>query len=56
MSVASPAKLRSFLKNPDIDLVCINDVKLSESRYESLRDAVLEAFDSVFPEKSKYEI
>lgn len=56
VSVASPAKLRSFLKNPDTDLVCINDVKLSESRYESLRDAVLEAFDSVFPEKSKYEI
>jgi hypothetical protein len=56
VSVASPESLRSFLQNPTRNLVCINDVHLSEKRYEALRDAILDAFESVFPEKSRYEL
>ena len=56
VSVASPESLRTFLHNPSRNMVCINDVHLSESRYEQLRDAILEAFDSRFPAKSKYEL
>ena len=56
VSVASPESLRSFLQNPTRNLVCINDVHLSEKRYEALRDAILDAFESVFPEKSRFEL
>ena len=55
VSVASPESLEAFLRKPDRNLVCINDVHLSESRYEALHDAILNAFESVFPIKSKYE-
>jgi hypothetical protein len=55
VAIASADKLREFLLNPTRNLVCINDVRLSESRYESLRTAVHEAFEAAFPKKSKYE-
>lgn len=55
VSLASPESLEAFLRKPDRNLVCINDVHLSESRYEALHDAILNAFESVFPIKSKYE-
>lgn len=55
VSVASPESLEAFLRKPDRNLVCINDVHLSENRYEALHDAILNAFESVFPIKSKYE-
>ena len=56
VAVASPESLRDFLHNPTRNMVCINDVHLSESRYEQLRGAILAAFDSTFPEKSRFEI
>ncbi len=56
VSVASPQELKSFLQNPDRNLVCINDVHLSDKRYEALRNAILDAFESAFPVKSKYEL
>ena len=56
VAVASPDTLRDFLHNPTRNLVCINDVRLSESRYESLRGAILDAFESTFPAKSRFEL
>ena len=56
VSVASPESLRKFLQNPNRNLVCINDVHLSEKRYEALRGAILDAFESVFPDKSRFEL
>ena len=56
VSVASPSNLRDFLHRPTRKLVCINDVHLSDKRYEELRDAILDAFESSFPVKSKYEL
>lgn len=56
VSVASPSSLRDFLHRPTRKLVCINDVHLSDKRYEELRDAILDAFESSFPVKSKYEL
>ena len=55
VAVASAEKLRGFLLNPTSNLVCINDVHLSESRYESLRTAIHESFEAAFPNKSVYE-
>ena len=56
VSVASPQELKDFLLKPTRNLVCINDVHLSESRYEALRGAILDAFEAAFPEKSRFEL
>ncbi len=56
VAIASPDSLREFLHNPDRNLVCINDVRLSEARYEKLRGTILDAFESTFPNKSRFEL
>lgn len=55
VAIASPEKITSYLLNPDRRLVCINDVRLSEERYDRMRTLLLEAFDKAFPAKSKFE-
>lgn len=55
VAVASPEKIDAFLRKPTRNLVCINDVHLSERRYEMLHDAILTAFGSKFPDKSRFE-
>ena len=55
VAVASPDTLREFLHNPTRNLVCINDVKLSESRYQTMHDSIINAFESRFPNKSRFE-
>ena len=56
VAVASPDSLRDFLHSPTRNLVCSNDVRLSEERYEQLRGAILDAFQSTFPSKSRFEL
>ena len=56
LGITSTEKLRKFLLNPTKTFTCLNDVQLSEERYEELRKVVLEAFETLFPNKSKYEM
>lgn len=56
VGVVSARKLRDFIVNPTHKLTCVNDVKLSEERYEELRAALIAAFEERFPKKSKFEI
>ena len=56
VGVVSASKLRKFIERPTHKLTCINDVQLSEERYEELRKALLESFEAALPSKSKYEI
>lgn len=56
VGVASASKLRKFIECPTRKLTCVNDVQLSEERYEELRTALLNAFETRLPEKSKFEI
>lgn len=56
VAVASPDKLRAFLRNPSRSLVCINDVRLSEKCYEELRGVILDAFEEALPVKSRFEL
>lgn len=56
LGIASTEKLQRYLKNPRHKLVCINDVEMGEERYHTMRRAILESFDSIFPDKSFYEI
>ena len=55
VGVTSVSRLRNAIVKPSKSLICINDVQLSESRYQELRSALLNAFEEHFPQKSKYE-
>ena len=55
VAVASPEKLKSFILSPTRNLMCVNDVRLSEERYLKLRTAMIEAFEQKFPQKSRFE-
>ncbi len=55
VAIVSPEKLASYIINPQRNLLCINDVKLSDSSYEELRKVVHDAFTKVFPNKSRFE-
>lgn len=56
VAVASADSLREFLLNPTRNLVCINDVHLSEEKYKKLHGAIIESFEVAFPEKSRFEL
>ena len=49
------AQLKRFFEAPTSKLVCINDVKLSDSRFCELKKVILEGFEGLFPQRSKYE-
>ena len=55
VALTSPQKLYDYIMNPSRNLMCVNDVNLSESKYEALRDAMLKAFEQKFPSKSRFE-
>ena len=55
VGITSISKIKSAILNPSANLLCINDVHLSEKRYEEMRKAVLDAFEEKFPQKSKFE-
>ena len=55
LGITSVEKLRKFIINPDRMFTCINDVQLSEERYEELRRVLTESFETRFPNKSKFE-
>lgn len=56
VGVASANKLQKFVTKPTHKMACINDVQLSEERYEELRKVLLDSFEELLPEKSKFEI
>ena len=55
VALTSPEKLYSYIMNPDRNLLCVNDVRLSEERYVKLREAMLSAMECRFPVKSRFE-
>ena len=55
LATSTGAQVRDWLKNPTHKLVCINDVRLSEDRYESYRSDILEGFDAILSEASAFE-
>lgn len=56
LGVASEDKIRKYIQNPKHSLVCINDVQMSEESYNEIRRTLLNTFEQVLPEKSKFEI
>lgn len=51
----SSEKLFKAITQPSSQLLCINDVQISEKKYIRMKDVMLDGFSRIFPEKSKYE-
>ena len=56
LAAASSSKIAAFLAAPTTDFVCINDVQMSEDRFVKTRETLLEAFEKLLPEKSRFEL
>ena len=56
VALASESTLRNAVLNPQRNILCVNDVRLSDKKYEVLRKALIEAFEQKFPVKSRFEL
>lgn len=54
--VWSAEKIAGYIANPESKFACINDVEMTDSKYESMRAAIIAAFESRFPDKSRFEL
>lgn len=55
VGIVSPEKLANSIINPDRGLMCVNDVKVSEERFEKIRAIMHDSFSRVFPQSSRFE-
>lgn len=55
VAVAGEAKIRDFISRPTRKLMCINDVKLSDERYNAMREMIHVEMNKRFTQTSKYE-
>lgn len=55
LGITSTEKLRRFITNPDKMFTCLNDVQLSQERFEELRSVLIESFETLLPNKCRYE-
>lgn len=55
LSVATPSQIRKAILSPRHKIACINDVEMSNERFERLHKVIIDAFSERFPEESKYE-
>lgn len=55
LGAVTPEQLSEAILNPDRNILCINDVEMSQQRFETLRTAMLAAFEARFPGKSRFE-
>lgn len=55
LAATTPARLKESIMFPERRMLCINDVKLSEEKYKSFRNLIVEMFEKRFPVKSRFE-
>ena len=57
LATSSPSRICRLLLNPGSKkLICINDVHLSEKKFQRYQKELLEGFNAKFPEKSRFEL
>ncbi len=54
--MTSISNLRHHIEQPTHQFICFNDVQLSDTRYQLLRNTLLNSLDRRLPAKSKFEI
>ena len=55
LAASSMERIAGFITHPTESMVCINDVSMSERRFQSIKPRLIEAFEAVFPKVYKYE-
>jgi len=55
LAATTESRLRENLSRPTRKFLCINDVKLTEAKFESYRSLILELFEDRFPNRSRFE-
>lgn len=55
LSTSSVERICSFIAEPDRKLFCINDVHLSEEKFDRYRTSLVQALEARFPEPSGFE-
>ena len=55
VAVAGEAKIRDFISRPTRKLMCINDVKLTDERYNAMREMIHVEMNKRFTQTTKYE-
>lgn len=56
LGIASKDEMRKFIEYPTRNLVCINDVQMNENKYNEIRKTLLETFEYILPDKSRFEL
>ena len=55
VALASVGKLSDAITNPTRKMLCVNDVRLREKKYQRLRKSMISALEQRFPSKSRFE-
>ena len=55
LAMATPRRIRAFLRHPSRNLVCFNDVRMPQRRFLRLQKALLAALEERFPQPSRFE-
>ena len=56
LATASTNRICNFLERPDRAMVCINDVRMSQERYQRVRKALFSSLERHFPQRSRFEL
>lgn len=56
LATASLKSITDFILNPDRSFACINDVQMSDEKFETFRRGIVDAFECRLPQKSVYEL
>ena len=56
LAVAGIGQMEKFIDSPTCKIVCINDVKIPDSKYQSYRTRLLAAFERRFPDPCRFEL
>lgn len=55
LAAVTQKKLESSISDPSRSMLCINDVKLSEEKFQAYRELIIDMFEKRFPSKSRFE-
>lgn len=55
LAAVTQKKLESSISDPSRTMLCINDVKLSEEKFQAYRELIIDMFEKRFPSKSRFE-
>ena len=55
LAAVTQKKLESSISDPSRSMLCINDVKLSEEKFLTYRELIVDMFEKRFPSKSRFE-